>query len=148
MNTAKDLGQKSKKNEFKNFWENSSVKNIFWTSQIHRQQTCWNFFTEVRTTLGSKSEKNWRKNKNSPQKKTISSNISSVHVKCCFWQTFQLFLARSLFLTLKVRQKLKKSVEWNSFLINFASIPQMQVWQCCQTLTPKSWSFCSKSENN
>ena len=82
--------------KIKNFWENSFLRNFLWISEKHPLRTCRNFLTDYRKTLGSKSDKILAKKNESSRKKTVASNVSSLHVKSMLRRTIQVFWVESL----------------------------------------------------
>ena len=136
--------------KIKNFWKNSFLRILLWTSEIHPLRTSRNFSADYRKTFGSKSYKILAKKNKSSRKKTVVSNVSSLHVKSMLRRTIQVFWVESLVFLLSksgsfwTQNKEKK----NNFLTCLAWTRQKQIWQGCQIFTPKSGSFCSKAENN
>ena len=79
-------------------------------------------------------------------KKTVASNVSSLHVKCSFRQTIRKIWAKNLVLLPSKSGNIWIKIWEKTFRIDLAWSRQMQLWQGCQTFSPKSETFCSKNK--
>ena len=80
--------------KIKNFWKNSFLRNLLRTSELHPLRVCRNFLPIIGKIWVQNLTKFWPKK--SSRKKTVASNVSSLHVKSMLRRTIQVFWVGSL----------------------------------------------------